>query len=105
MFLQRIVEQTRLDLEKRKQVCPLAEMQQLATEQPPPRDMLEAFEPRSHVHLIAEVKRASPSKGLLAPRLNPIDLARVYEANGAAVISVLTEPHFILGAPEYLTAI
>ena len=105
MFLQRIVEQTRLDLAQRKQVCPLAEMQQLATEQSPPRDMLKAFEPRSRIHLIAEVKRASPSKGLLAPHLNPIDLARVYEANGAAVISVLTEPHFFLGAPEYLTAI
>ncbi len=105
MFLQRIVEQTRLDLAERKQVCPLAEMQRLATEQSPPRDMLKAFEPRSRVHLIAEVKRASPSKGLLAPHLNPIDLARVYEANGASVISVLTEPHFFLGAPEYLTAI
>jgi indole-3-glycerol phosphate synthase/phosphoribosylanthranilate isomerase/anthranilate synthase/indole-3-glycerol phosphate synthase/phosphoribosylanthranilate isomerase len=105
MFLQRIVEQTRLDLEKRKQVHSLAEMQRLAIEQLPPRDMLEAFEPRSRVHLIAEIKRASPSKGLLAPHLNPVDLARVYEANGAAVISVLTEPHFFLGAPEYLTAI
>jgi indole-3-glycerol phosphate synthase / phosphoribosylanthranilate isomerase len=105
MFLQRIVEQTRLDLAKRKQACPLAEMQRLATEQPRPRDMLKAFEPRSRVHLIAEVKRASPSKGLLAPHLDPIDLARVYEANGASVISVLTEPHFFLGAPEYLTAI
>ena len=105
MFLQRIVEQTRLDLAQRKQVSPLAEMQRLATEQSPPRDMLQAFEPRSRVHLIAEVKRASPSKGLLAPHLNPIDLARIYEANGASVISVLTEPHFFLGAPEYLTAI
>src|SRR5215468_9457072 len=63
MFLQRIVEQTRLDLEKRKQTHPLTEIQRLAIEQPPPRDMLKAFEPRSRVHLIAEVKRASPSKG------------------------------------------
>jgi indole-3-glycerol phosphate synthase/phosphoribosylanthranilate isomerase/anthranilate synthase/indole-3-glycerol phosphate synthase/phosphoribosylanthranilate isomerase len=105
MFLQRIVEQTRLDLAQRKQSCSLEEMQRLAIEQPPPRDMLQAFEPRTHIHLIAEVKRASPSKGLLAPHLNPVDLARLYEANGAAVISVLTEPHFFLGAPEYLTAI
>jgi indole-3-glycerol phosphate synthase/phosphoribosylanthranilate isomerase len=105
MFLQRIVEQTRLDLDKRKQNRPLAEMQRLALEQSPLRDMLAAFEPRSRIHLIAEVKRASPSKGLLAPHLNPVDLARVYEANGASVISVLTEPHFFLGAPEVLTAI
>jgi indole-3-glycerol phosphate synthase / phosphoribosylanthranilate isomerase len=105
MFLQRIVEQTRLDLAKRKAVYTLEEMQRLAIEQTPPRDMLEAFEPRSRVHLIAEVKRASPSKGMLAPQLNPVELARIYETNGAAVISVLTEPHFFLGAPEYLTAI
>src|SRR4030095_866725 len=105
MFLQRIVEQTRLDLEKRKQACPLTEIQRLAIEQQPPRDMLEAFEPRSRVHLIAEVTRASPSKGLIALHHNPVDLACVYEANGASVISVLTEPHFFLGAPEYLTAI
>jgi indole-3-glycerol phosphate synthase/phosphoribosylanthranilate isomerase/anthranilate synthase/indole-3-glycerol phosphate synthase/phosphoribosylanthranilate isomerase len=105
MFLQRIVEQTRLDLQKRKQVYPLEEMQRLAIDQSRPRDMLEAFEPRSRIHLIAEVKRASPSKGMLAPDLNPVSLARVYEANGASVISVLTEPHFFLGAPEYLTAI
>ena len=59
----------------------------------------------SQVRLIAEVKRASPSKGLLAPHLDPVELARTYEAHGAAAISVLTEPHFFLGSPDYLTAI
>lgn len=105
MFLDRIVAQTRLDLEQRKQDCPLEEMRQRASRQPQPRDLLAAFEPRTQVHLIAEVKRASPSKGMLAPDLDPVKTARVYEANGAAAISVLTEPHFFLGAPEYLTNI
>ncbi|HEY4033127.1 MAG TPA: bifunctional indole-3-glycerol-phosphate synthase TrpC/phosphoribosylanthranilate isomerase TrpF [Ktedonobacteraceae bacterium] len=105
MFLDRIVTQTQTDLEVRKREHPLAEIQRQAFEQPRPRDLLEAFEPRSQIHLIAEVKRASPSKGLLAPHINPVELARVYEANGASVISVLTEPHFFLGSPEYLTAI
>src|SRR6266480_851330 len=108
MFLERIVAQTRLDLERRKQERPLEEMMRLAIAQPPPRDLLEAIRPRrskSQVRLIAEVKRASPSKGLLAPHLDPVELARSYEANGAAAISVLTEPHFFLGSPEYLTAI
>src|SRR5947208_9553274 len=80
-------------------------MQRRAAAQERPRDLLAAFEPRSHVHLIAEVKRASPSKGMLAPHLDPVELARTYEANGAAAISVLTEPHFFLGSAEYLTAI
>ncbi len=108
MFLDRIVAQTRLDLEQRKQERPLEEMMRLAMAQPPPRDLLEAIRPgrsKSQVRLIAEVKRASPSKGLLAPHLDPVELARSYEANGATAISVLTEPHFFLGSPEYLTAI
>ncbi len=105
MFLDRIVTQTRADLEVQKREVPLAELQRQAFEQPKPRDLLEAFEPRSQIHLIAEVKRASPSKGMLAPHIDPVELARVYEANGASAISVLTEPHFFLGSPEYLTAI
>lgn len=105
MFLDRIVTQTREDLVQRKQTISMEELQQQAMRQPQPRDAMEAFEPRNRVHLIAEVKRASPSKGLLAPNLDPVATARLYEANGASIISVLTEPHFFLGSPEYLTAI
>ncbi len=105
MFLNRIVAQTLKTLEQRKQACPLEAIKRLADEQPCPRDLLEAFAPRTQVHLIAEVKRASPSKGMLAPHIDPVALAQTYEANGAAVISVLTEPDFFLGSPAYLTAI
>jgi indole-3-glycerol phosphate synthase/phosphoribosylanthranilate isomerase/anthranilate synthase/indole-3-glycerol phosphate synthase/phosphoribosylanthranilate isomerase len=105
MFLDRIVTQTRADLVQRKIDTPLEELRQRAQVQERPRDVVAAFTPRSRVHLIAEVKRASPSKGMLAPHLDPVEQARIYEANGASVISVLTEPHFFLGSPEYLTAI
>ena len=81
------------------------DIQRLALEQPHPRDALAAFEPRNRVHLIAEVKRASPSKGMLAPDLDPVATARLYEKHGASIISVLTEPHFFLGSPAYLSAI
>jgi len=107
MFLERIVSTTRADLEQRERELPLEEVRRLAAAQTAPRDLLEALRSRSkaNVRLIAEVKRASPSKGLLAPQLDPVELARSYEANGAAAVSVLTEPHFFLGSPEYLTAI
>ena len=108
MFLDRIVAQTQLDLEQRKQAQPLEEMKRLAAAQPAPRDLLAALRPeeaKAQVRLIAEVKRASPSKGMLAPHLDPVELACTYEAHGAAAISVLTEPHFFLGSPAYLTAI
>lgn len=105
MFLDRIVTQTRLDLQQRKQEQPLETVMQLAHAQPEPRDLFAALQSRDGVRLIAEVKRASPSKGMLAPHMQPVELARTYEKHGAAAISVLTEPHFFLGSPEYLTAI
>jgi indole-3-glycerol phosphate synthase/phosphoribosylanthranilate isomerase len=105
MFLDRIVERTLLDLEERKREHPLEEVQRLAAEQPRSRDLLTALQSHANVRLIAEVKRASPSKGMLAPDLDPVALAHTYAANGAAAISVLTEPHFFLGAPRFLTKI
>lgn len=105
MFLDRIVAQTRIDLEERKREQPFEELQRLAFAQPRPRDLLAAFKTSSRIGMIAEVKRASPSKGMLAPQLDPVAIAHTYEQHGAAAISVLTEPHFFLGAPEYLTAI
>lgn len=105
MFLDKIVQQTRLDLVQRKRDLSIDDIQHLAREQAHPRDGLAAFEPRDRVHLIAEVKRASPSKGMLAPEMDPVATAILYEKHGASVISVLTEPHFFLGSPAYLTAI
>src|SRR5579875_331876 len=105
MFLDRIISQTRIDLEQRKREIPLEDVKRLAAAQPAPRDLRQALSVGSNIRLIAEVKRASPSKGLLAPDLDPVALARTYEANGAAAFSVLTEPHFFLGSPAYLAAI
>jgi indole-3-glycerol phosphate synthase/phosphoribosylanthranilate isomerase/anthranilate synthase/indole-3-glycerol phosphate synthase/phosphoribosylanthranilate isomerase len=113
MFLEKIVAQTKIDLEERKREIPLQAVQHFALAQAAPRDLYAALRssPRDSsravpsVKLIAEVKRASPSKGLLAPHLDPVEVARTYESNGAAAISVLTEPHFFLGSPDFLTAI
>src|SRR5258707_5746126 len=105
MIRDQLVARYRLDLEQRKLDVPLAEVQVRAAAQEPARDALAALRARNAVHVIAEVKRSSPSKGLLAPNFDPVGLARTYAASGAALISVLTEPHFFQGAPAYLTAI
>ena len=107
MFLEQIVSKTRADLEQRKLVMPLEEQRRLALAQSTPRDLLEALraQSKSKIGLIAEVKRASPSKGMFAPDIDPIALACTYASNGATAISVLTEPHFFLGSFEYLAAI
>lgn len=105
MFLDRIVSQTRIDLEQRKLKVPFEEQQRLAFAQSTPRDFLQSLKVPSKIGLIAEVKRASPSKGLFTPEFDPVELAQIYAANGAVAISVLTEPHFFLGSFDYLSAI
>ncbi|MEL7610798.1 MAG: indole-3-glycerol phosphate synthase TrpC [Bacillota bacterium] len=57
------------------------------------------------VSLICEVKKASPSKGMICPEFPYLSIAKDYEAGGAAAISVLTEPHYFLGDDRYLTEI
>jgi indole-3-glycerol phosphate synthase / phosphoribosylanthranilate isomerase len=107
MFLEQIVSKTRADLEQRKLVVPFEEQQRLALSQSSPRDLLEALrdQTKSRIGLIAEVKRASPSRGMLAPDIDPIELACTYASNGATAISVLTESHFFLGSFGYIAAI
>ena len=89
MFLDRIISQTRIDLEQRKLIAPFEEQQRLAYVQGTPRDLLQSLKVQSRIGLIAEVKRASPSKGFFAVDIDPIELAHIYAANGATAISVL----------------
>jgi len=70
-----------------------------------PHDFVAALRAGSRVALIAEAKKASPSKGLLRPNFDPVDLATTYADNGAAAISVLTDAKYFQGRLEYLTQI
>jgi indole-3-glycerol phosphate synthase len=74
-------------------------------QRPRPLSLKKALDNAPGRAIITEIKRASPSKGELAMALDPVDLARIYEANGAAAISVLTERAFFHGDPEFIQEI
>jgi indole-3-glycerol phosphate synthase/phosphoribosylanthranilate isomerase len=96
----------RIELAEHKQARPLADVQAETAQATPPRDFVAALrESPSRPALIAEVKRASPSRGLLVQDFDPLCLARAYQQNGAAAISVLTDEHFFQGHLDYLKAI
>jgi indole-3-glycerol phosphate synthase len=93
------------DAENRRQTRSLAEVERLALAQPPARDALAALAPAERVRIIAEVKRASPSRGALAAIPDPALQANLYEQGGASAISVLTEQRRFKGSLADLTAV
>ncbi|MBI2847430.1 MAG: indole-3-glycerol phosphate synthase TrpC [Chloroflexi bacterium] len=95
---------TRRDLLQRMVDLPEERLKNLAMKNAPPLDFAGALCDNG-VRLIAEVKKASPSRGVLKPDLDPVALARTYARSGAAAISVLTEPHYFQGSLEHLKAI
>lgn len=103
-ILDQIVESVRRELARRQVELPLAELEQSVLEAPPPLDFGAALR-GERVRLIAEVKRASPSKGVLRPDFDAVQLAETYAQNGAAAISVLTEADHFQGSLAHLAAI
>jgi indole-3-glycerol phosphate synthase len=99
-----ILEDVRSDLAQRQQVAPLDQLKEAARQAPSPRDVMAALG-GDEVSVIAEVKRASPSKGALAAIADPAALASDYEAGGARVISVLTEKRRFGGSLADLAAV
>ena len=102
--LDEILEGVRADLTARQRAVPLDSLKEAAGKAPAPRNVVAAFK-GGDVAVIAEVKRASPSKGALAAIADPAALAMDYEAGGARVISVLTEPRRFGGSLEDLAAV
>ena len=100
-ILDQILKAKRAELERRRKEEPLAALEQRASETPLPLNLSGALMGPG-VRLIAEVKKASPSRGLLCPDFDPVALAFTYADNGAAAISVLTEVDHFQGSLEHL---
>lgn len=93
------------DAARRREQLPTAQLETLALEQAPAIDAVAALSRAELVHIIAEVKRASPSRGLLANIPDPAELATAYARGGASAISVLTEERKFLGSLDDLRAV
>jgi indole-3-glycerol phosphate synthase len=102
MILNEIIAQKKEELAETKHRAPLSEVKAKASDAGPVRSFGKALSRGGAIRLIAEVKKASPSKGVIREDFDPVGIARVYEESGAACISVLTEEKFFQGKLEYL---
>jgi indole-3-glycerol phosphate synthase len=102
-ILERILQVKRAEIAAARERSPLAQVEARARAQPAARDFVAALRARSPA-VIAEIKKASPSRGVLRADFDPAGIARSYERAGAACLSVLTDRQFFQGAPEDLVA-
>ena len=105
-MLDTILATKREEVAERRRTTSLADLQALAMAQTPPRGFRRTLDAKAvdGYALIAEIKKASPSKGLIRDDFNPADHARAYAAGGAACLSVLTDAPYFQGHEEYLIA-
>ena len=101
-ILDRLTDHARERVEEAKRRQPLAEIRQRALDMPKGNFAFEEALRKPDIAFICECKKASPSKGLIAPEFLYLSIAREYEAAGADAVSVLTEPKWFLGSDKYL---
>ena len=109
-ILDKIVRAKESEIERIKRITPIKEMKRLISNLPPTKDFKAAISQAKRkrefqIKVIAEIKKASPSRGIIREDFDPVKIAKIYEKNGAAAISVLTEEKFFLGKLEYLKAV
>lgn len=106
MILNKIVEEKKREIERAKTEVPLAELVRKSADFVGQfRNFKEAISRKGQINLIAEIKKASPSKGVLREDFEPVEIARAYEASGACALSILTEEKFFQGSIGYLKTV
>lgn len=104
-ILEEIVEQTTSDLKKRKRKVSFNDLESMELFEKPVRDFGKSLQRKGEVAVIAEIKKASPSKGLIRKDFDPVRIAAGYREGGAAAISVLTDKPAFQGSLQYLEAV
>ncbi|MCI0333503.1 MAG: indole-3-glycerol phosphate synthase TrpC [Planctomycetes bacterium] len=104
-ILDTIVATKRAEMERAKSAVPESELRARLADAPPVRDFFTPLAAGGPIRLIAEVKKASPSAGVIRADFDPVEIARIYEAHGATCISVLTDEPYFQGRLEYLSQI
>ncbi len=107
MILDDILTQKRKDLEELKLRLPLSRLQKIAEARTTfiRRNFKHALQNTKKINIIAELKKASPSEGVLRDDFQPMRLGEIYEISGASALSILTESHFFMGRTSYLKTV
>ncbi len=104
-ILAQICDTKRLHVAQQKYDAPLADIKAIANDQPHTRGFLNALNNAPFPAIIAEIKKASPSKGIIRTDFNPTDIAQIYQDNGAACLSVLTDAPYFQGNDDIFRAV
>lgn len=102
-ILQTIASHKQEEVSKAKQKCPLNSL--LLPKPEEKRDFINSLKVKTKACIIAEIKKASPSKGVIRESFDVIDIAKTYAANGAQCLSVLTDVRFFQGHPDYIACV
>ena len=105
MILDTIIAHKQKELQIEEEQVPLTKLKSKLANLPPTKDFRAAIAQSGNINLIAEVKKKSPSKGIIREDFDPIQIAETYAKNGAAAISVLTDVRFFDGRLDYLSSI
>jgi indole-3-glycerol phosphate synthase len=105
VILDTIVAHKKEEVKTQQKQLPLSELEQTLRDTPPTHDFKMAISTPGQINLIAEVKKASPSKGIIRKDFDPTAIAQAYQSSSVAAISVLTDERFFQGRLPYLTAI